>query len=282
MRKLIFVGLTVVCVVTGLFRLAGRNPAELRGLMRASADKTVDDLTDQLPKEIHDRKLDQDLAQVRQEVIDRQVQLSLSKNQLDQLRKDVSNLAASTERRQRLLAEAYPILESAVKESKDKVRFASQDFLLADFQKEIDELLSAQDREDRQLTIKRTGLDRLEKGAKEGEQAVAEMRTALDSAEQDVAVLRIRREQAEVEAQTLDMVAAVTNGKAETGASVGKSLDKLKSGVDQLEARNEARRTHAPANERQGANQLAKGWTRLESLKAIHDKVNDNEQGPVK
>ena len=73
MRKLFIIGLAMVAGVVGLFYLAGRDQAELRGLVKASADKTVDDLTDQLPKEIHDRKLDQDLAQVRQEVIDRQV-----------------------------------------------------------------------------------------------------------------------------------------------------------------------------------------------------------------
>lgn len=273
LRQMFLTAVVAVGGFAGLFLLAGRQLAEFTGLVRASADVTVDRATDQLPKEVHDRKLDHDLAQVRQDVIDRQVQLSLSKNQLDQLRADVHDLTASTERRQRLLADAYPVLEVAVKENKEKVRFASQDFSLADFQREIDDLLSAQDREERQLAIKTKGLERLERGAKEGEQAVNEMRTALDNSEQEVAILRSRREQAEVEAKTLDMVAAVTSGNGETSASVGKSLEKLKGGVEELEARNEARRTHAPAEHRKAGNQLSKGWTRLESLKAIHDKV---------
>ena len=273
MRKFWKITTLAVGGLVVLFALAGRNHAELTGLVRASADVTVDGVTDQLPKEVHDRKLDHDLAQVRQEVIDRQVQLSLSKNQLDQLRTDVRDLRASTERRQRLLAEAYPVLEVSLKENKDKVRFSSQDYSLADFQRELDDLLSAQDREERQLAIKTKGLERLEQGAKEGEQAIAEMRTALDNSEQEVAILRSRREQAEVEAKTLDMVAAVTNGDGEATASVGKSVESLKSGVASLEARNEARRAHAPAEHRQAGNQLSQGWTRLESLKAIHDKV---------
>jgi hypothetical protein len=272
-QKLPKIAGAVVAALVLLFVVAGRNLAELTGLVRASADVTVDGMTDQLPKEVHDRKLDHDLAQVRQQVIDRQVQLSLSKNQLDQLREDVRNLTASTERRQRLLAEAYPILETAVKENQEQVRFASQDYSLADFQREIDNLLSAQDREQHQLAIKSKGLERLERGAKEGEQAIAEMRGALDNSEQEVAILRSRREQAEVEAKTLDMVASVRSDSGESTASVGKSLGSLKTGVEALEARNEARRTHASVENRKAGDSLSKGWTRLESLKAIHDKV---------
>lgn len=278
MKRNFLVSSLSVCVVgiLLLYYVAGRDPRELRGLVRATADNAVDELTDKLPKEIHDRKLDQDLAQVRQDVIDRQVQLSLSNGQLDQLRNDVRNLAASTERRARLLAEAYPILEQAIASEKTQVRFANQNFAVADFQREIDNLLSAQDREEGQLRIKRIGQERLEKGAKEGEVAIADMRSALDTAEQEVTILRSRREQAEIESKTLDMVTAVTSSRGETSASVGKSLDKLKGGVETIEARNDARRMHAPVSDRANNNELSKGWTRLESLKAIHDKLRSD------
>jgi hypothetical protein len=87
-----------------------------------------------------------------------------------------------------------------------------------------------------------------------------------------VAILRSRREQAEIESKTLDMVASVTSRSTDTASTVGKSVDGLKSGVEKLEARNDARRAHGlnPTE----TNQLSKGWTRLESLKAIADKVN--------
>lgn len=278
MKRNFLVSSLSVCVVgiLLLYYVAGRDPRELRGLVRATADNAVDELTDKLPKEIHDRKLDQDLAQVRQDVIDRQVQLSLSNGQLDQLRNDVRNLAASTERRARLLAEAYPILEQAIASEKTQVRFANQNFAVADFQREIDNLLSAQDREEGQLRIKRIGQERLEKGAKEGEVAIADMRSALDTAEQEVTILRSRREQAEIESKTLDMVTAVTSSRGESSASVGKSLGKLKGGVETIEARNDALRMHAPVSDRANNNELSKGWTRLETLKAIHDKLRSD------
>ena len=278
MKRNFLVSSLSVCVVgiLLLYYVAGRDPRELRGLVRATADNAVDELTDKLPKEIHDRKLDQDLAQVRQDVIDRQVQLSLSNGQLGQLRNDVRNLAASTERRARLLAEAYPILEQAIASEKTQVRFANQNFAVADFQREIDNLLSAQDREEGQLRIKRIGQERLEKGAKEGEVAIADMRSALDTAEQEVTILRSRREQAEIESKTLDMVTAVTSSRGESSASVGKSLGKLKGGVETIEARNDALRMHAPVSDRANNNELSKGWTRLETLKAIHDKLRSD------
>lgn len=86
------------------------------------------------------------------------------------------------------------------------------------------------------MRIKRVGQERLEKRAKEAEQAISDMRSALDSAEQEVLILRSRREQAEIEAKTLDRVAAVTTGRGETTASVGKSLGTLKGGVETIEA----------------------------------------------
>ena len=272
------IGGVVVSVIVGaigLYILAGRSPAELRGFVRASASKTIDDIKDQIPNEIHDRKLDNDLAQVRQEVIDRQVQLNLSKSSIASLKEQVSLLEGRTSRRERILAEAFPILESATNDNKPKVSFAGQEFAIDEFKKEIDNLLTEQDRESRQLEIKKNGLERIERGAREGEQAIAEMKASLDNTEQEVLVIRSRREQAEVESKTLDMVASVTEGSSATSA-VGGSLAYLKGGVEKLEARNDARRSNAPVTQRP-SNQLTKGFSRLESLKAIHDKLNADE-----
>lgn len=275
MRRMSMVGIlsSVTLGLVGLYVFAGRNPAELRGFLRASAGKTIDDIKDQIPQEIHDRKLDNDLAQVRQEVIDRQVQLNLSKSSIATLSHDVQQLEARTERRDRILAEAFPILESAMQENETKVLFTGQEFSIEAFKQQIDELLTEQDRETRQLEIKKTGLERIERGAREGEQAIAEMKSSLDTAEQEVLVLRSRREQAEVEAKTLDMVAVVSGRTGEATVTVGKSLEDLKGGVEKIEARNEARRANAPLMER-SENALTKGWSRLETLKAIHDKRN--------
>ena len=97
-----------------------------------------------------------------------------------------------------------------------------------------------QDRESHQLTIKRDGLTRLKKSVDEGEVALTEMRCGLADTEQKVTLLQTRREQAEVESQTLVLVSATTTN-ADTVAE------------------------HA------GSNQVSPSFNRLESLKVIHD-----------
>jgi hypothetical protein len=92
MKNLVRGILVVVLGLVGLFVSAGRNLGELRGYFNASADKTVDDLVASLPKEVVDRKLDHDLRHQRRELIDQQVQLNLSRNQIADLRSDVSKL----------------------------------------------------------------------------------------------------------------------------------------------------------------------------------------------
>lgn len=271
MRKI----LTAVGIVLGslatLFAVAGRGHHEWRGFVRASADQAVEEVTESLPEEIHDKKLSQELSQVKAELIDRQVAMNLSKRQRDELRRQIATLTGNTERRQRLLAEAYPVLKAAIDGQQATVKWANQDFTLADFQKEIDELLAMQDRETRELDIKRTGLARLEKCAAEGDQALAEMKRQLEQTEQEVAVLRSRREQAETESQTLDLVSTTTANRESVASSLNRGVERLRTNVDKLEARNEARRGVTSITERQSTNQLSRAFNRLESLKAIHD-----------
>ncbi len=188
--KILKVTVVVFAVLAGLFVVAGRRVGELVGYIRATADQTVDGLTEQIPNAVHDRKMEHEITTARQELIDRQVQLNLSRGQIDELRKDIEQLEASVSRRQRLLAEAYPVLKEAIDQCKPAVRFASNDFSMADFQREIDDLMTLQDRETRQVKIKKEGLARLDKSVHDGEQALAEMRQGLEGAEQEVAVLK--------------------------------------------------------------------------------------------
>lgn len=271
LRKILTASAAAVVVLVGLYLVAGRRLGELSGLARASADRTVDSLTEQLPQEVRDRKMEHDLQSARQELIDRQVALNLSRTQIDQLRHDVEQLQASVTRRQRLLAEAYPVLKKAIDGKKTEVQFASTHFAMPDFQREIDDLMSQQDRETRQLKIKQEGLARLEKSVTEGERALADMRSALETTEQEVAVLKSRREQAEVESTTLDMISSVTADSHTAAAAMNDGLGKLKQDVAKLEARNDARRNLAPVAERTPANRLGRSWNRLEELKTYHD-----------
>jgi len=271
MRKIIAaIGVMAVALV-GVFLISGRGMHEFKGFVRASADTATDGVTESLPEEVHDRKIDQELKQVRLDLIDRQVQMNLSTRKIEELTAEVTRLEESTERRKRLLGEAYPLLKAAIDGKQSALQWANQEFTLVAFQKEIDDLLAMQDRETHQLTIKREGLTRLKKSVDEGELALAEMRRGLDDTEQKVALLRTRREQAEGESQTLDLVHAATTNQDTVAVSLNKSVDRLKENVGKTEARNEARRGTASISERTGQNQVARSFNRLESLKAIHD-----------
>ena len=260
-----------------LFLVAGRNLGELAGYFRASAGETVSNLEDQIPDEVHDRKLANELTSVRKEVIERQVQLSQSKTQIAQLREDVSKLEKTIAARKRLLTEAFPILQAAEQDQSQQVRFANADYKLVDFQREIDDLMASQESETKQLAIKQSGLTRLEKSEKEAESALVDMRHALDGAEHEVAVLKNRREQAEVESKTLDMVTAVSDGVHTTTEGVGRSLDRLRDNVTRKEAVNEAKRGMAPVSSRASTNQLARQWNRLEALRKYQE---ENDAAP--
>ena len=284
MRKIILFLGVVAGGLVGVFAVAGRGTRELKGFVQASADRAADGVSESLPEDVHDRKIDQEMKQVRLDLIDRQVQMNLSSRKIEELTAEVTKLTGSTERRQRLLAEAYPILKAAIDSQQASLKWANHEFSLPAFQKEIDDLLAMQDREAHQLNIKREGLTRLKKSVDEGELALTEMRRGLDDTEQKVALLQTRREQAEVESQTLDLVNAATTNQDTVAASLNKSVDRLKDNVGKTEARNEARRGTASVAERTGSNQIARSFNRLESLKAIHDattKPAAAEPGPA-
>lgn len=277
MKKLALGIAVFVASTVGLFVIAGRGTGELSGYVQASADTAVEGATGSLPTEVHDRKLDHELKQVRQEMIDRHVQVNLSQRQVGKLEAEVARLEASTQRRERLLAEAYPVLKTATDGGLTLVSFASIEYPLAEFQREIDDLLSMQDREARQLEIKRTGLDHLRKSIDAGERALAEMCRALQNTEQEVAVLRSRREQAETESATLDLVSAATTDTESVARLMSDSVERLRGNVDQLEARNCARRDVATVRLQEGSSTVSRGFNRLESLKAIHDAVTPTD-----
>ena len=197
--KKYFVAVGVVAsLVAGFCGWVNQMPRQIEGYVRASAETAVVRVANAIPDEIHDRKLDNDVSTVRQEIVDRRVQMNLSRRQIEQLETEVVNLEESVQGRKRLLVEAYPVLKAAIDGQQKTAKFADQEYSLVEFQKEIDDLLAMQDRETRQVEIKRVGLTRLKKSAEEGELALTEMKRALDQTEQEVAVLRSRRDQADL------------------------------------------------------------------------------------
>ena len=271
MKKYMVAVGVVASLVAGACRWVSGLPREVDGYARATAETVADRVTDAIPVEIHDRKLDHEVSAVWQEIIDRQVQMNLSQRQIERLEQEVASLTTSVDQRKRLLVEAYPVLKSAIDGQQKTVKFANQEHSLSDFQKEVDDLLAMQDRETRQVEIKRVGLARLKKSAEEGQLALNEMKHALGHSEQEVAVLRSRRDQAEVESSTLDLVSSATAKRETIGSVMNDGLTKLKGNVDKLEARNEARRGVTSVGQRSSSSSIARSFNRLESLKAIHD-----------
>jgi len=280
-RKLL-IGVGVLGLGLGaLFAASSRSVWDFAGYFRAGADQTVDNLTQQLPTEVHDRKMQNQLQSARQELIDRQVALTLSRNQVEQLQQETAKLETSIAGREQLLAQAYPVLKRAIDRQEDKIRFASTDFSMNDFQQEIDNLITQQDRETRQLEIKRAGLARIETSMREGEKALAEMRQALQGVEQEVAMLKTRREQAEVESSTLDLISSVTATQHSTTASIGSDVARMQQEVQTMEARNEARRSMAPTADAPDG-RLTRAWNRLDTLKSYHDRLADQPGSDAK
>ena len=140
------------------FVIAGRPLSDLTGLFSAGADVAVDSAIDQIPTEIRDRKLDHDVQQQRQQLTDHQVALNLSRRELDTLAEQVRVLEERKGRRQRLLAEAYPLLQQATIEHRAEVQFAGNKHTLAEFQRNLDALLVDDERESRVFGIRAEGL----------------------------------------------------------------------------------------------------------------------------
>ena len=259
-------------VPVGLYFVADRRVGDLLRLVRASADLTVDGLEAEIPQEVHDRRRQHELATLRQDLLDRQVQLTRSKSRVAEIQKEIDRLVASVERRQRLLGEATSVLEQATEQHLESVVFAQQSLSLAAFQQELDQLLAQQQHEERQLEIQRQGIVRLQQTEEQAEASLQQLQHTLAQAEQEVELLVARRAQAEVERQTLDMALSVTQPRGTGEDSLVGSVARLREEVQELETRNQARRANAPTGSVASSNRLARQWDRLEALRAIRDR----------
>jgi len=278
MKRTAIVAGAVVLGLTALFFLANRPLSDLFGYLRAGASTAVKSMEDEIPDKVHDEKTEAELSAARQQLIDRQVQLNLSQNQLKTLENEIVALEEAVQSRQEILASAYPVLQKAIDEKETQVTFVSNRFSLEEFQHEIDDLLAMQKRDENALRIKQQGLQRLAASIADGEAALSEMKNKVLEIEQEFAVLKTRRDQARMEAETLDLVASATADGSSSTASIGKSVDRLASKVETLEARNAARRDIAPAEQRIATGKMAKSFNRLEALKKYAEKTETNPQ----
>ena len=273
MKKLATIISSGVLTLAVLVAMSGRGFRELFGYVKATADTTVNELESSVPASVRDQKVRNDIEQARGEVIDRRVRLSLVESEIQRLNAEVCSLSTAVDRRKSILAEAFPTLKQVTSGSLIQVRFAGEDWTASEFSGEIDRQLLEQDRDEKQLSIRREALDRLTASVEEGRIALSEMQTALTTAEDEFNTLVTRREQASNESETLDLITAVGRNKATVTAAIGSGLEDLRSNVEKAEATNIARRELAPARQ-QPSSKLSVAWARLERLKSLHNQTS--------
>ena len=128
------------------------------------------------------------------------------------------------------------------------------------------------------MTVKREALSRLESRQQQAEHALADSGRALEAAEREVALLKSRREHAEIEGRTIALVTAISDSLKAPRESVGESLGRLRDEVAQLESRNEAERTMAPAASRPGAETIVREFDRMQALKTLQADIEAEQK----
>ncbi|HQX50846.1 MAG TPA: hypothetical protein PLY87_26350 [Planctomycetaceae bacterium] len=273
MKKLMIITGSCFMSLVLLVSFSSRSLKELFGYAKATADTTVNQLEEKVPNAIRDQKLQNDIDQARGDIIDRRVKLNLAATEIRKMQDEIEQLSGAVSRRETILAEAYPALETAAKDRLTEVTFAGTKWLPTELGSEIDRLLMQQDRDERQLSIRREALVRLEKSVEDGSSAITQMESKLVEAENEFQVLVVRRDQAENENELLDLVAAAGRKGNTATAQIGTNLSGIRTNVEELEARNEARRDTVPAGNGEKS-RLTQAYDRLERLKSLHEKLH--------
>lgn len=271
MKKIVLALGSIILAMVLLVAASSRRIGELFGYVKATADHTVEGIEDNVPNAIRDQKLKNDIEQARGDIIDRRVKLNLAASEIRRMQEEIDQLSEAAKRRETILAEAYPALEAAAADRLHQVAFAGTNWIPTELGAEIDRLLMEQDRDERQLSIRREAMDRLLKSVEEGSAAISQMQSKLAEAESEFQVLVVRREQAANENELLDLVASAGRSGKTAAAQIGANLEDLRGDVEKLEARNEARRESAPLGERESG-RLTQAWDRLARLKALNEK----------
>jgi uncharacterized protein (DUF3084 family) len=270
MKKLLFGSLSVSAGLVLLVAVSSRPLRDLFGYARATADTTVAELETSLPDAVRDQKVRNQLEDARGELIDRRVSLSLATGQIQDLTDEIARLESAIARRETILADAWPAMESAAADRAQPVVFAGTSWQPADLSAEVDRLLSEQDRDEIQLQVRSEALERLQASVNESQAAVSEMESRLQKAGSDFDLLKLRREQAESESDLLNLLAAAGSEGSTSTAQLAKDLTDMEQQVREQEARNAARRDSVPPSEARPS-RLTQSYERLERLKKLHE-----------
>jgi uncharacterized protein (DUF3084 family) len=278
MKKLLFGSLSVSAGLVLLVAVSSRPLRDLFGYARATADTTVAELETSLPDAVRDQKMRNQLEDARGELIDRRVSLSLATGQIQDLTDEIARLKSAIARRETILADAWPAMESAAADRAQPVVFAGTSWQPADLSAEVDRLLSEQDRDEVQLQVRSEALERLQASVSESQAAVSEMESRLQKAGSDFDLLKLRREQAESESDLLNLLAAAGSEGSTSTAQLAKDLTDMEQQVREQEARNAARRDSVPHSEARPS-RLTQSYERLERLKKLHEQRRGETAG---
>lgn len=221
---------------------AGRGFIAAQGYARATIEHSARQVEQQLPGEVRDRKLANDLADFRDEIVQQRARLNLADVERTRLQRLVGELESATERRSVLLRDAAAVVAKPLAAGQGTVFFAGREWSEAQFGDELERLTEEQEREQRRLGEQREAIVQLEEVLAAGRGLVGEMEDLLRRSEAEWQSLQLRREQAGSRRQLLDLVESAGRTGNSAAAEIGRLLEGLRSEVAEAEATNVARR----------------------------------------
>ena len=247
---------------------AGRGFSAAQGYARATLEHSARQVEQQLPGEVRDRKLANDLAAFREEIVQRRAKLNLAVLERTRLQQLVSDLELGIERRSVLLRDAAAAAAEPLAEGQGTVLFAGREWSETQFADELERLTGEQEREQRRLEEQREALVQLEEVLAAGRGLVGEMEDLLRRSEAEWQSLQLRREQAGSRRQLLDLVESTGRTGGSAAAEIGRHLEGLRSEVAEAEATNVARGNLHDGQESE-LSRVAKRQELLERLRRV-------------
>lgn len=247
---------------------AGRGFSAAQGYARATLEHSARQVEQQLPGEVRDRKLANDLAAFREEIVQRRAKLNLAVLERTRLQQLVGDLELGIERRSVLLRDAAAAAAEPLAEGQGTVLFAGREWSETQFADELERLTGEQEREQRRLEEQREALVQLEEVLAAGRGLVGEMEDLLRRSEAEWQSLQLRREQAGSRRQLLDLVESTGRTGGSAAAEIGRHLEGLRSEVAEAEATNVARGNLHDGQESE-LSRVAKRQELLERLRRV-------------
>lgn len=251
---------------------AGRSVGEFLGLVQSTAGVTLESFENAIPDAIHDEAIRVQLAKANRELIDAETALRLSESKVADMRAEAQRLQATLARRERILADAHPVLHEAVSSNRQTVKFAHKKYAIADFEAFLDELMGEQEQQTNELASLETALQSMSDSQAACRSALDERRSALAQLQREAETLIRMRDLAKFEQQTNALVQTVHATPGTTSSVAGKLIEKLNEEVRLIQAQNEACRAATTGTSSAGASRLVRDYTRLEELEKYTDR----------